>query len=125
MEFAEPLTFAVPQLRAGERRGHITELKADDNEDTIRHRDSPVALKSWEQKFDDKLTKLIGKKPETRPACVPDLETLVADGRVEVKDLRGAGGALWVYEIERSSHLARKLQAMGFSFRAGRGWFKE
>ncbi|MFM0184153.1 EH signature domain-containing protein [Paraburkholderia nemoris] len=104
---------------------HIAELKGDDNEDTMRHRDSPVALKSWEQKFDDKLTKLIGKKPETRPVCVPDLEALVADGRVEVKDLRGAGGALWVYEIERSSHLARKLQTMGFSFRSGRGWFKE
>lgn len=104
---------------------HITELKSDVNEDTIRHRDSPVAVKSWEQKFDDKLIKLIGKKPEVRPACVPELEVLVADGRVNVTDLRGAGGALWVYESERSSHLARKLQALGFLYRAGRGWFKE
>ncbi|SFC62015.1 EH_Signature domain-containing protein [Collimonas sp. OK412] len=104
---------------------HIADIRGDDNEDKIGHRDSPVALKSWEQKFDDKLTKLIGKKPELRPACVPELEVLVADGRVNVVDLRGAGGALWVYESERSSHLARKLQALDFLYRAGRGWFKE
>lgn len=104
---------------------HIAELKSDVNVDKLRHGDSPVALKSWEQKFDDKLTKLIRKKPEIRPACVPELEVLVADGRVNVVDLRGAGGALWVYEPERSSHLARKLQALEFSHRAGRGWFKE
>ncbi|WP_353627698.1 EH signature domain-containing protein [Ralstonia pseudosolanacearum] len=104
---------------------HIADIRGDDNEDKIGHRDSPVALKSWEQKFDDKLIKLIGKKPDVRPSCVPELEVLVADGRVNVADLRGAGGALWVYEPERSSHLARKLQALGFLYRAGRGWFKE
>ena len=104
---------------------HIADIRGDDNEDKIPHRDSPVALRSWEQKFDDKLTKLIGKKPEVRPVCVPELEVLVADGRVNVVDLRGAGGALWVHESERSSHLARKLQAMGFLYRTGRGWFKE
>lgn len=104
---------------------HIAELKSDANEDTMRHRDSPVALKSWEQKFDDRLTRLMGKKPEERPACVPDLEALVSDVAVEVADLRNAGGALWIRETERSSHLSRKLQAMGMSFRPGRGWFKE
>jgi len=104
---------------------HIADIRGDDNEDKIPHRDAPVALRSWEQKFDDKLTKLIGRTPAVRPACVPELEALVADGRVNVVDQRRAGGALWVYEPERSSHLARKLQAMGFSYRAGRGWFKE
>lgn len=104
---------------------HIADIRGDDNEDTIQHRDSPVALKSWEQKFDDKLTKLIGKTPEIRPRCVPELEVLVADGRVNVIDLRGSGGALWVHESERSSHLAKKLQTLGFSYRASRGWFKE
>jgi hypothetical protein len=104
---------------------HVKELKRDDKEDKISHRDSPVALKSWEQKFDDRLIKLIGKKPETRPACVPDLEVLFDKDRVKVSDLRAAGGALWVYEEERSSYLARRLQSKGFAYRAGRGWFKE
>ncbi|MCW8165624.1 hypothetical protein D8B22_04470 [Verminephrobacter aporrectodeae subsp. tuberculatae] len=103
----------------------INELKADVNEDTMRHRDSLGALKSWEQKFDDRLTRLIGKKPEKRPACVPDLEALVSDVAVDVADLRNAGGALWVRETDRGSHLSRKLQAMGMMFRSGRGWFKE
>ncbi|HEY4317157.1 MAG TPA: EH signature domain-containing protein [Herbaspirillum sp.] len=104
---------------------HIADIRGDDHEVKISHRDSPVALKSWEQKFDDKLTKLIGKTPETRPVCVPDLEVLVADGRVKVVDLRAAGGALGVLETERSSYLAKKLKSMGFAFRTGRGWFKE
>lgn len=106
-------------------RIHIGELRSDGSLDRLLHRDSPVALKSWEQKFDDKLTKLIGKKPEVRPACVPELEALVAHGRIKVNDLRGADGALWVYEPERSSHLAKRLQALDFTYRAGRGWFKE
>lgn len=104
---------------------HITELKSAANEDSMRHRDSPVALKSWEQKFDDRLTRLIGSKPEERPACVPDLEALVSDSAVDVVDLREAGGALWIRETDRSSHLSRKLQVMGMMFRSGRGWFKE
>lgn len=104
---------------------HIGELKNDGHLAKLRHGDSPVALKSWEQKFDDKLTRLIGKNPDIRPACVPELEVLVADGRVKVNDLRAAGGALWVHEAERSSHLAKKLEAMDFAFRPNRGWFKE
>ncbi len=114
-------------LTAGRARTsiHIAELKRDTNEDTMRHRDSPVALKSWEQKFDDSLTRLIGRKPEMRPACVPDLEALVSDVAVEVADLRSAGGALWIRETDRGSHLSRKLQVMGMTFRSGRGWFKE
>lgn len=114
-------------LTSGRARAsvHITELKSAGNEDTMRHRDSPVALKSWEQKFDDRLIRLIGKKPEERPACVPDLEALVSDVDVDVVDLRDAGGALWVRETDRSSYLSRKLQAMGMMFRSGRGWFKE
>ncbi len=104
---------------------HIADLKSDDNVEKLRHGDSPVALKSWEQKFDDKLTKVIGRTPEVRPACVPELEVLVADGRVEVSDRRGAGGALSIGETERSSHLAMRLQALGFLYRADLGWFKE
>ncbi len=114
-------------LGSGKARAgvHITDLRSDDKRNKLSHRDSPVALKSWEQKFDDKLTKLIGRKPDERPSCVPELEVLVANGRVKVDDLRDAGGALWVYEPERSSYLAMKLHALGFAFRASRGWFKE
>lgn len=104
---------------------HIADIRGDNNEFKISHRDSPVALRSWEQKFDDKLIKLVGKTPEARPACVPELEVLVADGRVKVTDFRGTGGALWVYETERASHLANRLRALDFGYRAGRGWFKE
>lgn len=104
---------------------HIADLKSDDHVEKLRHVDSPSALKSWEQKFDDKLTTLIGKRPEERPACVPDLEKLIKNSEFKVIDNREAGGVLWVHETERTSNLARKLQNLGFMFRTGRGWYKE
>ena len=114
-------------LNSGKTRQfvHIAELKRDNHIEKLRHGDSPTALKSWEQKFDDKLTMLIGKKPEERPACVPDLEKILKNTEFKVVDNREAGGVLWVYETERSSPLARKLQNLGFLFRSGRGWYKE
>ncbi len=105
----------------------INELKNATQEQPIklRHVDSPVALKSWEQKFDDKLAKLIGKELGHRPACVPDLEKLVVQANVQAADLRERGGALWVFTEERTSGLARRLKDLGFGYRSGRGWFKE
>jgi hypothetical protein len=103
----------------------INELKNETWVAKLRHVDSPVALKSWEQKFDDKLNRLIGKEPEKRPACVPDLEKGLIQANVGAADLRERGGALWVLTEERNSALARQLRALGFGFRPGRGWFKE
>jgi len=103
----------------------INELKNETQELKLRHVDSPVAVKSWEQKFDDKLTQLIGKEPDHRPACVPDLEKLLVQANVQAADLRVRGGALWVFTEERTSGLARRLKDLGFGYRSSRGWFKE
>ncbi len=103
----------------------INDLKNETHELKLIHRDAPGPLKSWEQKFDDKLTKLIGKAPDHRPACVPDLEKLLVQANVQAADLRERGGALWVFTEERTSGLARRLKDLGFGYRSGRGWFKE
>ena len=103
----------------------INELRNETQELKLRHVDSPVALKSWEQKFDDKLVKLMGKGPEQRPACVPDLEQALVQANVQAADLREKGGALWVFTEDRSSGLARRLKDFGFAYRSGRGWYKE
>ncbi len=103
----------------------IKELKNGTQEIKLIHRDAPGHLKSWEQKFDDKLTKLIGKEPDHRAACVPDLEKFLVQANVQAADLRERGGALWVFTEERTSGLARRLKDLGFGYRSGRGWFKE
>ena len=101
----------------------ILDLKSRTRDDKLVHMDAPSQLKSWEQKFDDKISRLIEAMPASRPACVPELEKLVGDA--EVKDLRDKGGALWVHDVDRASRLSRKLESMGFSFRAARGWHWE
>lgn len=103
----------------------IGDLKHESHELKLRHVDSPVALKSWEQKFDDKLIRLITKNPEKRPACVPELEAMLVEAGVHSNDMRSMGGALWVFTEEKASTLARRLKALGFAHRQGRGWFKE
>lgn len=104
---------------------YISDLKHESHEVKLRHVDSPVALKSWEQKFDDTLKTLIGRAPEKSPACVPALEDIIVDAGVHSGDLRHSGGALWIYSEDKASGLAKQLRSMGFAFRQGRGWYKE
>lgn len=103
---------------------HILDLKSKARDDKLIHMDAPSQLKSWEQKFDDKIVRLLDAMPASRPACVPELEKLVGD-TIEVRDLRDKGGALWVHDVDRASRLSRKLESIGFSFRAARGWHLE
>ncbi|MEJ8848589.1 EH signature domain-containing protein [Variovorax rhizosphaerae] len=110
----------------GARAGaNISDLKNKSASlDNLSHMDAPVALKSWEQKFEDVLVPLLGWAPEQRPACVPALEAAIG-ATVDVKDLRRDGGALWIKELDGASTRGRRLQKMGFKFRAGRGWAKD
>lgn len=103
----------------------IGDLKHEKHDVKLRHVDSPVALKSWEQKFDDSLKSLLGMVPDKSPACVPALEDIIVEAGVHAGDFRNSGGALWVYTEERTSALARQLKSMGFAYRQGRGWYKE
>ncbi|MGS0753736.1 EH signature domain-containing protein [Roseateles sp. GG27B] len=103
----------------------IGDLKHKSHEVKLRHVDSPAALKSWEQKFDDTLKSLIGKAPEKSPACVPALEDIIVDAGVHSGDFRNSGGALWIYTEDQTPGLAWQLTSMGFASRQGRGWYKD
>ena len=103
----------------------ISQLRPSNNQMRLIHRDSQVAVKSWEQKFDDALVPALGIEPESRPACIPEIEDMLQDLSVEVFDGRRLGGAIWIRHHERNTHLARKLSSMGFVFRSGRGWGKD
>lgn len=103
----------------------ISQLRPSNNAMRLIHRDSQVAVKSWEQKFDDTLVPALGIELDSRPACIPEIEVLLQELSVEVFDGRRLGGAIWIRHHERNTHLARKLSSMGFVFRTGRGWGKD
>jgi hypothetical protein len=112
----ELVTVTIHQLKNAQRVA---------TENPMRHMDSPVALKSWEQKFDENLCLILGCKPEERPAFAPELEALLATHNKQGEDKRATGGALWVYADDSLKSLNKKLGAMGFSYRSPRGWYKE
>ena len=92
---------------------------------TKRHRDSPKAMESWEQKFDTDICPVLGKKPQERPAFVPDFEAILKEYGVEGEDRRPQGGALWVLADDSHSAFSSKVRGLGFKYRSGKGWYKE
>ena len=101
----------------------ISERVATDN--PLRHVDSPKALVSWEQKFDETLCPLLGSRPVEGPAFVPGLQSLLVNFNVKGEDKRPQGGALWVYANDSRSAFNTRIKAMGFTYRSQRGWYKE
>jgi hypothetical protein len=102
----------------------ISQLRPANNEMRLIHRDSQVAVKSWEQKFDDALVPILSIEPDSRPACIPEIEVLLQELSVEVFDGRRLGGAIWIRHHDKNTLLARKLSSMGFMFWTGDGWRK-
>ena len=115
---------ALTSGRLSESLG-ISMLRPSNHEMKLIHRDSPVAIKSWEQKFDDALVSVLGQKPESRPACLPTLEAILQEYSVDARDMRANGGALWIAANDSNAAVSRKFRTMGFAFRSGRGWWKE
>lgn len=120
---------AVAQkLLSGKERADVTihQLKSSERAlMTKRHRDSPKAMESWEQKFDADICPLLGQRPKERPAFVPDLEALLKGYGVDGEDRRPQGGALWVLADDSHSAFSSKVRGLGFKYRSGKGWYKE
>lgn len=104
----------------------ISQLKSAQHALLIKkHIDSPVALESWEQKFDAEICPILGVRPKEKPAFVPDLEALLKTYQVQAEDNRPRGGALWILADDSNRKLSTAVKALGFQYRSGRGWFKE
>lgn len=114
-------------LTSGKPKDYVAliQLKPESHEWKQSHRDAPVALRSWEQKFDDELLPRLGVAPKDRPVCVPDLENLLEGRNVTVTDHRAKGGALRIGPDDELADVARQLAALGMQLRRGRGWIKE
>lgn len=115
-------------LTSGKAKDYLAlgQLKPEVHEWKQSHRDATVALRSWEQKFDDELLPRLGVEPKARPVCVPALEKLLEGRNVTVTDNRAKGGALRIGPDEELAGVARQLAALGMQQpRRGRGWIKE
>lgn len=116
------------KLLSGKERVDVTihQLKSSQHALlTKTHRDSPVAMESWEQKFDAKICPVLDIRPTERPAFVPDIESLLKSYQIDGEDKRPQGGALWVYEDDSYAAFNTKIESLGFRYRPPRGWFKE
>jgi len=86
----------------------------------------------WEPEFDARICPLIGFRPsrsvDTRPTDAYsqlNFEKLVSQHRLEVDDLVPKGGCLWVRTDDVNPRVSESLAAWGFTYRRGRGWWKE
>ena len=89
------------------------------------HADKASSMFSWEQKFDRALCAIIGNKPKERAAFIPDLEDLLTYYKFEAEDRRSQGGAFWILTDDSKSAFSSKIRGLGFSYRAGKGWYRE
>ena len=124
-------------------------LKSSKSKERLIHIDRPYAELSWEQQFDDVICPLIGSRPQEKPRRLrktisvraakpqkakaaqktlfdgPDFVKLVAKHLLRVDDRRHKGGSLWVMTDDRNFAIADPLKALGFHYKAGKGWWRE
>jgi hypothetical protein len=148
----ETLTDTLTSGRIRARVSH-TYLKALDYEEKLNHIDS--GSRTWEQKFDDQICPLFGRRPTDRPrgigvagSRVPrgthsplsthfvpgggtarfevELRLFAQTHHLVISDVRKSGGALWVVCAgDLPGKVSAQLKAWGFRPRPGRGWYKE
>jgi hypothetical protein len=106
----------------------IAELKNKKKDRRLRL----LHLGLWEPEFDARICPLIGLRPprtaDTRPTDTYgqlNFEKLVSQHRLEVDDLVTRGGCLWVRTDDANPRVSESLAAWGFTYRRGRGWWKE
>jgi hypothetical protein len=54
-----------------------------------------------------------------------DLSRLCDTGRLRVEDLRDRNGNLWVLTGDTDGYVSGQLRSWGFSFKAGKGWWRK
>ena len=57
--------------------------------------------------------------------AMSDLKSFCTSYRLQIEDLRSKNGCLWVRANEHNSRVNGQLQAWGFRFKSGKGWYWE
>ncbi len=113
---------------------HVRAIRDSENLQRLIHRDSTG--KTWEQKFDEFLGPLVGRRPtpinrigaphRVRSAFnQTSWDMFMRTCALRVEDHRSRQGALWVLGVEQPSHVVAQLETWGFKRRAPKGWYRE
>lgn len=129
--FIDTLTSSLSRKRISHKY-----LRALDYEERMKHIDA--ASRTWEQKFDERICPLFGRRPADPPRAIGTARARASRGptpvewgafvmthKLSVEDHRARGGALWVLGGELPKGIVSKLKMWGFQQRVPRGWFKE
>lgn len=124
-------------LTSGKARASVRLQSLKSSQDRLIHRDS--AGENWEEKFDEAICPLVGRRPvdppkralATRRGTVrqghtpTEWNSFVRSHDLVIEDHRAKGGAMWVVGDEFPLKVTNQLQVWGFKQRSPRGWFKE
>jgi hypothetical protein len=106
---------------------------------------------AWEPRFDNEICPLIGFRPPLgkRRASLPDtarpkniivvdkatakashlnmlvFDTVISRFGLRVNDLRSKGGCIWILTDDRNPSVCFQLKSLGFSYKSGKGWWRE
>ncbi len=130
-------TRLMATLTSGKAHAGVSLRSLKSSSNRLIHRD--LALQTWEEKFDEVICPLVGRRPVDPPKRVgmsrrgairqePSLtgwNSFIKAHELVVEDHRAKGGAMWVIGDTFPLGVSNQLQVWGFKQRAPRGWFKE
>ncbi len=115
-----------------------TALRDTNVGDRLLHKDNEHGYNRWEQRFNDHLDQNFGIRISNnlgRPRSLRSgsndktsndktLNIFCKAFNLSIEDSRPSGGYLWIQTHDRTAAINQQLQAWGFAYRAGRGWFR-
>jgi hypothetical protein len=143
----------IPFALGGDIAGDRTGLKHPTHIKRLTHTDG--GFERWEDKFEGALASLMQVEPQTQvandvrmasqearpllsnearnfspPSSIAsfsdrELARLCDKYRLRTKDLRGQHGNLWVLTGDRDTNVSPQLRSWGFSYKAGKGWWRK
>lgn len=109
------------------------------NIERLHHRDNVHNYNLWEQRFNDHLSQKFGirlsktgKIPELSrsgsyytASNATNIKTFCQAFKLGTEDTRPSGGYFWILADDQTASINQQLQAWGFAYRPGRGWFRK
>lgn len=125
----------------GSRDINLNALKdTSTNIERLRHQDNVLRYNRWELRFNAHLYQHFGiQVPNTGEIPEPwrsgsyynytagnaaNIKTFCQTFKLGMEDPRLSGGYFWILADDQTTIINQQLRAWGFSYRAGRGWFR-
>lgn len=129
----------LPFALDGVRDIHLKALKDTHTGNRLYHKDNVHNCSRWEQRFNAHLYQQFGIRVSNKEE-IPEpwrsgsyypthsdamLHTFCQAFNLTTEDARSFGGYLWIKTNDQTSIINQQLRAWGFTYRSGRGWFRE